>query len=143
MHPDSPYSGHPEHPDPSHPDPPPSAPSPSALSRSGPSRSAPPHPVLAMDDEDLDAWILARLAMAGVDLSVLPHDAPEAPADQLRILRSARNFLRSTLPALQGVALDPMRFPPFPSPSAYASLATNASRVSLDLPGSIRPRGAG
>ncbi len=96
-----------------------------------------------MADDDLDAWILARLAMAGVDLSVLPDDAPDAPADRVRILRSARGFLRSTLPALEGVVLDPMRLPPLPSPSSYPPLVATSGRGGVDLPGAIRPRGTG
>jgi hypothetical protein len=76
-----------------------------------------------MDDDALDAWVLARLAMAGVDLSVLPDDDPQAPADRVRILRSARNFLRTTLPALESVTLDPLQHPPLPSPSAYEAMS--------------------
>lgn len=56
--------------------------------------------VRRLGDEELDTYILARLEMLGVDLSVLPEDDPEAPADRRRILRSARRFLRETPPAI-------------------------------------------
>ena len=51
-------------------------------------------------DEELDQYVLTRLEMLGVDLSVLPEDDSEAPADQRRILASARRFLRSTPAAI-------------------------------------------
>ena len=56
-------------------------------------------------DAELDAYILTRLRSLGVDLSVLPEDDPDAPADQRRILMGARRFLRSTPPAI--MAFDP------------------------------------
>lgn len=83
----------------------------------------PRHPVLDLDDEALDRWILTRLTLTGVDLGVLPEDDPGAPADQVRILRSARSFLRSTLPVLHAVDLDPLQVPPLPSPSSFLELA--------------------
>lgn len=58
-----------------------------------------------LSDEALDRFILARLEMAGVDLSVLPEEDENAPADQVRILRSARAFLRSTVPAIAQLSL--------------------------------------
>ncbi|MFQ5537614.1 MAG: hypothetical protein ACE5GJ_09205 [Gemmatimonadota bacterium] len=59
-----------------------------------------------LTDAELDAYILARLRLAGVDLSVLPEDAPDAPADQRRILEGARRFLRSTPQAIRNLELD-------------------------------------
>ena len=53
-----------------------------------------------LSDQELDAYVLARLESLGVDLSVLPEDDPSAPSDRRRILRSARRFLRRTLPAI-------------------------------------------
>lgn len=69
-------------------------------------------------DAELDAYILARLRSAGVDLSVLPEDDPEAPADQRRILRSARRFLRTTPPAIRAFTPDVQDVPPvlYPAP---------------------------
>lgn len=76
-----------------------------------------------LDDDELDALILARLELVGVDLSVLPDDDPEAPADRSRILASARRFLRTTPPALLDFEMDVQEVPPviYPAPSAGRS----------------------
>lgn len=66
----------------------------------------------APSDEDLDTYILARLELLGVDLSVLPEDDADAPADQRRILRSARQFLRSTPQAIADFEFDAAGPPP-------------------------------
>lgn len=71
-----------------------------------------------LTDEELDAFILARLKAAGVDLSVLPADDPEAPADQRRILSGARRFLRSTPPAILAFEPDVQEVPPVAYPAA-------------------------
>lgn len=68
-------------------------------------------------DAQLNAYILARLTAAGVDLSVLPENDPDAPADQARILRSARRFLRTTPPALRAFQADVQNAPPIMYPS--------------------------
>ena len=68
-------------------------------------------------DAELDAWILARLESAGVDLSVLPEDDPDAPADRRRILASARRFLRTTPPALLALEMDVQDVPPVMYPA--------------------------
>jgi hypothetical protein len=60
-----------------------------------------------LTDEELDRYILTRLEIAGVDLSVLPDRDEEAPADRARILESARSFLRSTIPAIAELAIAP------------------------------------
>ncbi len=70
-----------------------------------------------LSDEDLDAYIEARLKLLGVDLSVLPEDDEDAPADQRRILASARRFLRSTPGAIADFELDPLG----PAPAIYPS----------------------
>jgi hypothetical protein len=69
-------------------------------------------------DERLDAMILTRLEEAGVDLSVLPEDDPEAPADRKRILASARRFLRTTPAAIRALSMDAQEVPPimYPAP---------------------------
>lgn len=76
------------------------------------------HPIEGLSDEELDRYIQARLDMAGVDLSVLPENEPTAPADRAGIFRSARNFLRTTVPTLSRYELDPQQFPPILYPSA-------------------------
>ncbi len=65
-----------------------------------------------LSDEALDAWILARLAAVGVDLSVLPEADDTAPADRARILASARAFLRSTPPEIAALEMDALGPPP-------------------------------
>lgn len=67
----------------------------------------PPQEADRISDEDLDAWILTRLANVGVDLSVLPEDDEEAPADQRRILASARRFLRTSVRTISDTSLTP------------------------------------
>lgn len=63
-------------------------------------------------DAELDAWIMARLAQAGVDLSVLPEEDDDAPADRASILASARRFLRNTPPAILAFEMDVQDVPP-------------------------------
>lgn len=72
-------------------------------------------------DDELDAWILARLGALGVDLSVLPEDDEDAPADRRRILSSARRFLRSTPGAIAALELDPLGPPPALYPSGLTA----------------------
>jgi hypothetical protein len=60
-----------------------------------------------LSDEELNRYILTRLEIAGVDLSVLPEEDDTAPADQARILQSARSFLRSTVPAIAELRISP------------------------------------
>lgn len=83
-----------------------------------------------LSDEELDLCILARLALVGVDLDVLPDDDPEAPADRRRVLRAARQLLRDTVPALAGFELDPQRWPPalYPPASPPAGSAGEEGR---------------
>jgi len=66
-----------------------------------------PRSLADLPDEELDRYVLTRLVIAGVDLSVLPEDDPEAPADRVRILRSARAFLRATVSPISQFELDP------------------------------------
>lgn len=65
-----------------------------------------------LSDEQLDAYILTRLRALGVDLTVLPAEDEDAPADRARILRSARRFLRETLPAIADFEMDAQDVPP-------------------------------
>ena len=74
--------------------------------------------VQELTDEELDAYILTRLKMAGVDISVLPVDDSDAPTDQRGILASARRFLRSTPPAILAFEMDVQAVPPVMYPSA-------------------------
>lgn len=65
-----------------------------------------------LSDDELDAFILARLKSVGVDLGVLPEDDPDAPADRKRILMGARRFLRSTPQAILAWEPDPQAVAP-------------------------------
>ncbi len=73
-------------------------------------------PIEDLSDEELDRYILTRLAMVGVDLDVLPKDDPEAPVDRRRILEGARSFLRGTEPEIRNFPI-PEGIPPFLYPS--------------------------
>jgi len=68
--------------------------------------------------------LLTRLALAGVDLSVLPEDDREAPADRRRILAGARRFLRSTPAAIADFAMDPQEVAPVLYPAHLAHEAS-------------------
>lgn len=81
-------------------------------------RVSPPAGPLDPTDEELDHFIETRLRLAGVDLSVLPEDDPDAPADRLRLFRSARNFLRNTAASLSAFDLDSQVFPPMSYPAS-------------------------
>lgn len=81
-----------------------------------------------LSDEELDAYVLTRLKTLGVDLSVLPEDDPDAPADRRRILAGARMFLRSTPPALADFAMDPQEV----APSMYPAALGHALRGGSD-----------
>lgn len=72
-----------------------------------------------LTDEELDRHILTRLAILGVDLSVLPEDDRDAPADQTRILASARRFLRSTPSAIADFEMDVDTVPPVLYPAEW------------------------
>lgn len=81
-----------------------------------------PNPFQELTDQELDAWILTRLRMAGVDLSVLPEDDPQAPADRRRVLAGARRFLRGTPGAIAGFPMDPQETAPAMYPAALGPL---------------------
>jgi len=63
-------------------------------------------------DEELNTFILSRLALIGVDLSVLPDDDPSAPADRRSVLASVRSFLRNTPPTISDYEIDTQDHPP-------------------------------
>ena len=53
-----------------------------------------PTPPTSPSDEELNAYILTRYALLGIDISVLPESDPDAPMDQARLLENARSILR-------------------------------------------------
>lgn len=69
-------------------------------------------------DQELDAYIRTRLALIGIDLSVLPDEDSDAPADRAGVHRSLRNFLRNTVPNLSAYELDPQHWPPVLYPAS-------------------------
>jgi hypothetical protein len=76
-----------------------------------------------MSDEELDVYILTRLKILGIDLSVLPLDDRDSPADQRRILNSARNILKNTVPVISGYDMDVQEVPPVMYPAALSAIA--------------------
>lgn len=69
-------------------------------------------------DEELDRYILTRLELLGVDLSVLPADDADAPADRRRILASARRFLRTSPAVIADFPMDPQEVAPVMYPAS-------------------------
>jgi hypothetical protein len=57
-------------------------------------------------DAELDAYILFRFAMLGIDISVLPFQDPNAQVDQVSVLQACRQTLRQSLQLLE-YELDP------------------------------------
>lgn len=82
-----------------------------------PASSAAPTGPDPLTDEELDRYIRTRLRLIGVDLDVLPVSDESAPADQERVLASARRLLRQTVPALSDYRLDPQSHPPVMYPA--------------------------
>ncbi len=58
-----------------------------------------PTPPPSPTDADLDAYILTRYALLGIDISVLPESDPDAPMDRARLLEHARLILRQDVEA--------------------------------------------
>ena len=46
-------------------------------------------------DDELNAHILTRFALLGIDISVLPEDDDDAVMDQASVLANARSILRT------------------------------------------------
>lgn len=69
-------------------------------------------------DDELDAYILTRLRLLGIDLDVLPEDDADAPADRRRLLAAARAVLRNTVPVISAYEIDVQAVPPelYPAP---------------------------
>lgn len=98
-----------------------------------------------LTDDELDAWILARLRHVGVDISVLPEDDESAPTDKQRILASARRFLKGSVRVISDLNLTPeadrpgaIPFEPFPPaqyPAALSARTTSHPSDAGDPPG--------
>ncbi len=74
----------------------------------------------APTDDELDTWIIARLNLLGIDLSVLRVSDPSAPADETRILSSVRSILRSSVPTISSYAVDVQENPPVLYPAGFS-----------------------
>jgi hypothetical protein len=72
-------------------------------------------------DAELDAMILARLALIGIDLDQLPLSDPDAPADRTRVMNSLRNFLRSTPPVISDYSPSVQDHPPVIYPGPFTA----------------------
>lgn len=79
-------------------------------------------------DAELDVHIRARLQALGIDLSVLPADDPDAPADQARVLASARAILRETVPAIVAWQVDAQAVPPVLYPAQWTAWTAEGRR---------------
>ena len=71
-------------------------------------------------DEELDAYILTRYALLGIDISVLPESDEDAPMDQERLLRNARSILRQEVVAAD-FEIDPQFHLPVPHPAPFVA----------------------
>ena len=71
-------------------------------------------------DDELNVLIKSYLASIGVDLSVLPLSDRSAPADQTRVLSSARSILRSTVPAISNYVIDVQQNLPVLYPAPFS-----------------------
>ncbi|MXW11129.1 MAG: hypothetical protein F4X47_10395 [Gammaproteobacteria bacterium] len=65
-------------------------------------------------DEELNAYILTRYRLLGIDISVLPESDEDAPMDQERLLENGRSILRQDVEAAN-FHIDPQ----FNLPSAF------------------------
>ena len=81
-------------------------------------------------DDELNAFIKARLALIGIDLAQLPLSDSTAPADQTRVLSSLRGFLRGTVPVISNYLADVQQNPPAEYPAELT-----AWTGSLEKPG--------
>lgn len=86
-----------------------------------------PTPPAAPTDEELDAYILTRYALLGIDILVLPESDEEAPMDRERLLRNARSILRQEVTAAD-FEIDPQFNLPVPHPAPFTAWAEEESR---------------
>ncbi len=79
-----------------------------------------PTPPPSPTDDELDAYILTRYALLGIDISVLPEDDPDAPMDRERLLENGRSILRQDAEAADFV-IDPQFHLPVPFPAPFVA----------------------
>ena len=95
--------------------------SPEARMTQVPTRPDPP------TDEELNAYILTRYALLGIDISVLPESDEDAPMDQERLLQNARSILRQDVTAAD-FDIDPQFHLPVPHPAPFTAWTEEESR---------------
>jgi hypothetical protein len=71
-------------------------------------------------DDELNTFILARLATIGIDITTLPLSDSSAPADQTRVLSSVRSFIRNSTPQISQYVADVQENPPVVYPAQLA-----------------------
>ena len=71
-------------------------------------------------DEELNVYIRTRYQLLGVDISVLPDSAPDAPMDQERLLENGRSILRQEVVAAD-FDIDPQFNLPVPHPAPFVA----------------------
>ncbi len=81
-----------------------------------PRPQTPPEP----SDEELDAYVLTRYRLLGIDVSVLPESDEDAPMDRERLLAHARSILRQDAEAAD-FRIDPQHNLPMAFPAPFAA----------------------
>lgn len=82
--------------------------------------------------DELNIYIRARLALIGIDISVLPVSDSSAPADQTRILSSCRSILTGTVPTISNYLPDVQDNIPVLYPAPFSEWASeDGGRKSL------------
>ena len=71
-------------------------------------------------NEELNAYILTRYALLGIDISVLPESDEDAPMDQERLLENARSILRQDVEAAD-FEIDPQFNLPVTHPAPFTA----------------------
>lgn len=71
-------------------------------------------------DDELDAYILTRYALLGIDISVLPDSDPDAPMDRERLLANARSILRQDV-EVADFDIDPQFHLPVSHPAPFTA----------------------
>jgi len=71
-------------------------------------------------DAELNTFILARLAVIGIDITTLPLSDTSAPADQTRVLSSIRGFIRQATPQISQYVADVQENPPVLYPAPFS-----------------------
>ena len=77
--------------------------------------------------EELNAYILTRYALLGIDIFVLPESDEDAPMDPERLLQNARSILRQDVTAAD-FDIDPQFHLPMPFPAPFTAWTEEESQ---------------